>query len=75
MEKLKALGKGIMTEFREVFKPIPHIDELPDDVYCCIKLKDASKSVQTRSYSTLRKYKEAWATLIKQHLDAGRIRL
>ena len=28
----------------------------------------------TRSYSTPRKYKEAWAILIQQHLDAGRIR-
>ena len=27
----------------------------------------------TRSYSTPRKYKKAWATLIQQHLDAGRI--
>ena len=28
----------------------------------------------TRSYSTPRKYKEAWAILIQQYLDAGRIR-
>ena len=43
------------------------------DVYCCIKLKEASKTVQTCSYSTPKKYKEAWATLIQQHLDASRI--
>jgi hypothetical protein len=30
--------------------------------------------VKTRSYTTPRKYREAWAILIKQHLDAGRIR-
>jgi len=61
-------------EFKDVFSEIPHLDELPTDVYCRIKLKDASKSVQTRTYSTLRKYREAWAVLIQQHLDAGRIR-
>ena len=27
----------------------------------------------TKSYSTPRKYKEAWAILIQQHLDAGGI--
>jgi len=43
-------------------------------VYCRIRLKDATKCVQTRTYSTPRKYREAWATLIQQHLDAGRIR-
>jgi len=43
------------------------------DVYCRIKLKDAYKTVHTHSYSTPRKYKEAWAILIQQHLDAGRI--
>jgi hypothetical protein len=73
MEKLKALGKDIMTEFKEVFELIPHINKLPTEVYCRIKLKDTSKLVQTHSYSTPRKYKEAWATLIKQHLDAGHI--
>jgi hypothetical protein len=36
-------------------------------------LKDTTKTFATRSYSTPRKYKEAWATLIKQHLYAGRI--
>ena len=40
------------------------------EVYCCIQLKDASKTFITCSYSTPRKYKEAWAMLIQQHLDA-----
>jgi hypothetical protein len=47
---------------------------LPTDVYCRIKLKDASKTITTRTYTSPRKFKEAWATLIQQHLDAGRIR-
>jgi len=73
-EELQKLGDQMKCEFKDVFSEIPHIDELPTDVYCCIKLKDASKSVQTRTYSTPRKYREAWAVLIKQHLDVGRIR-
>src|ERR1700735_1675689 len=36
--------------------------------------RTSKKTVQTHSYSTPRKYKEAWAILIQQHLDAGRIR-
>ena len=73
-KELQLLGESLKTEFKDVFSEIPHIDELPTDVYCRIKLKDASKSIQTRTYSTPRKYREAWGTLIKQHLDAGRIR-
>src|SRR6202167_1497175 len=73
-KELQLLGESLKTEFKDVFSEIPHINELPTDVYCRIKLKDASKSIQTRTYSTPRKYREAWGTLIKQHLDAGRIR-
>ena len=61
------------TEFKDVFSEISHLDELPTDVYYHINLQDASKTVQTQSYSTPRKYREAWVTLIQQHLDAGRI--
>ena len=71
--KLTLLGAKVKEEYADVFDPIPHLDHLPNDVYCCIQLKDASKTINTRSYSTPRKYKEAWSTLIKQHLDAGRI--
>jgi hypothetical protein len=73
-DKLRALSSDIINKFPDVFSPIPHIDDLPTDVYCCIKLKDLDKMIHTRSYSCPCKYKEAWATLIQQHLDAGRIR-
>ena len=73
-QELQKLGVKIKEEFIDVFSEIPHLDELPTDVYCRIKLKDVSKMVQTRTYSTPRKYREAWAVLIQQHLDAGRIR-
>jgi len=70
-EQLDKLSDAVKTKSKDVFSPILHIDDLPDDVYCRIKLKDASKTFTTCSYSTPQKYKEAWATLIKQHLDAG----
>jgi hypothetical protein len=74
-EKLNTLGCEIMKEFDDVFKPIvPPVEQLPKDIVCRITLKDASKLITTRTYSTPRKYRDAWATLIKQHLDAGRIR-
>ena len=72
-EELLCLGEDLKKEFINVFSEIPHLNELPTDVYCHIKLKDASKTFQTRLYSTPRKYRDAWATLIQQHLDAGRI--
>lgn len=72
-EKLHGLEAKIKTEYKSVFEGIPQLDELPDNVHCCIKLKDANKTIVTRAYSTLRKYKEAWSVLIQQHLDAGRI--
>jgi hypothetical protein len=74
-EKLIKLGKQIKAEFADVFEPIPHVDRLPSDVQCQIKLKDATQTITTRTYSSPRKYRDAWSTLIQQHLDAGRIRL
>ena len=73
-ERLDQMLDVVKTKYSKVFNPIPHVDELPTDVYCHIKLKDINKTFTTHSYSSPRKYKEAWATLIQQHLDAGRIR-
>jgi hypothetical protein len=72
-EKLLKLGAEMKREFSDMFEPIPHADTLPCNVFCRIKLKDASQTIKTRSYSTPRKYRSAWETLIQQHLDAGRI--
>jgi len=57
-----------------VFDPLPHYDDLSDEIHCRVILKDVSKTITTRSYSCPRKYRDAWKTLIQQHLDAGRIR-
>jgi len=71
--ELQALGDTLIKEYSDVFAPIPHLDELPTDVYCQIKLKDATQTIKTRSYSCPRKYREAWQTLIQQHLNTGQI--
>lgn len=73
-EQLEHLGDVVKEKYKDIFMPIPHLNELPTDVYCRIKLKDAYQKITTRSYSTPRKYKEAWAMLIQQHLNVGRIR-
>ena len=61
------------TRFAKVFEPPPHADELPKKPLAHITLKDANKMIKTRNYPCPRKWKEAWHTLLQQHLDAGRI--
>src|SRR5882762_4244482 len=73
-EQLDKMSEAVKAKYSKVFNPIPHVDQLPTDVYCRIRLKDASKTINTRTYTSPRKYKAAWAELIQQHLDAGRIR-
>lgn len=64
----------VKESFPDLFKPIPHVSRLPDNVTASIKLKDANQVIASRTYSCPRKFKEAWHTLIQNHLAAGRIR-
>lgn len=64
----------ILKEFGDVFGDIPAVNQLPTDDLCTISLIDAEKTIKTRSYSSPRKYREAWRTIIDSHLAAGRIR-
>jgi hypothetical protein len=66
-------GSKLKAEFKCLFEPMPHVDELPTDVLCQIKLKDTEKTFQSCSYQSPRKYKDTWRVLIQSHLDAGRI--
>jgi len=63
----------LKSTFKEIFEPIPQIDELPTNIIAEIHLKNAEKIIKTCSYPSPQKYKEAWQILIQQHLDAGRI--
>lgn len=66
------------TELRQkysaVFEPLPHTNELPIEPVARIQLKDPNTSIKTRNYACPRKWKDAWHTLLHQHLEAGRIR-
>ncbi|KAF7339146.1 Reverse transcriptase-RNase H-integrase [Mycena venus] len=73
-DELNKKAEALKREYSTIFEPVPHVDLLPTDVYCEIKLKKADIQFQTRSYQSPRKYKEAWQTLIQGHLDAGRLR-
>jgi hypothetical protein len=73
-EKFGYLEKDFLSEFKDVFEPLPHVDKLPRNVTARIKLKNAEQTIKTRTYACPRKFCEAWQTLIQQHLDAGRIR-
>ena len=64
----------LRKKFSVVFEPLPHADELPEQPVARIKLKDPESTIKTRNYPCPRKWKEAWHTLLQQHLDAGRIR-
>jgi hypothetical protein len=64
----------MLNDFKCVFEPIPHYDNLPTEIVAEIKLIDPSKAIKTRNYPCPRKYKESWHTLIQQHLKNGVIR-
>lgn len=72
--KLSDHGDKIKADFPRLFDELPHGRDLPTDIYCRIKLKSAEQTIKTRSYSSPRKYRDAWRTLIDQHLESGRIR-
>ena len=74
-DQLEKHGDDIKKDFRPIFEPIPHVDDLPRDYMARIKLKEAERTIINRTYPCPRKYKEAFQMLIQQHLDAGWIQL
>ena len=73
-EKMASQEATLKTEYEDIFEPIPHANELPRDVVAEIQIKNAEKTIKSRSYPSPQKCKEAWRILIQQHLNAGRIR-
>ena len=47
VESLAKRDAEARKEFKQVFEPIPHVNELPTDVYASIKLKDAEKTIKS----------------------------
>jgi len=50
LEKLEKHEKDLKSAFSAIFEPIPHIDELPHMPIVEIRLKDASKVIETHTY-------------------------
>ena len=73
-ETLAKHNKEMRLRFEKIFGPMPHVDELPDQPRARIKLIDPDLLLKTRNYPCPRKWKEAWHELLKQHIEAGRIR-
>ena len=72
-DQLKCMGSKVFSKYKPAFKPIPHVNNLPTDMYCQIQLKDATRLIATQSYSSPQKYCEAWWTLLQHHKDTGQI--
>jgi Reverse transcriptase (RNA-dependent DNA polymerase) len=67
--------KQLKAKFSDCFPTdIPPVHEMPSNVYHRFKLKNPTKLVKCCAYACPRKYREAWHTLLDQHLAAGRIR-
>ena len=50
------------------------VNELPDHIYHCIKLKNLDLVMKQRAYATPKKYHKPWKRVLDTHLAAGRIR-
>ena len=61
----------LKKEFKDIFEPILHIDQLPTTETACIKLKDEYKKIANRTYSVPRQFRESFAILIQKRLDSG----
>lgn len=74
-QQLDACADCIRADYADCFpEDIPHVRNLPDDVFHRFRLKDPEKPLKVRQYGCPRKWLQPWQTLLQQHLDAGRIR-
>ena len=75
MAELRHLNESFKTKDKDRFlTDIPHVQDLPMDVYHHIELQPGAPVSIVHAYGCPRKYRAGWKTLIKQHLAAGRIR-
>ena len=72
-DKLCDLNAKFKEMFCNRFDEIPHTNRLPTTVYHRLSMKDTQACITCQGNSMPRKYKDTWDTLIKEHLDTGRI--
>ncbi|KAJ8455559.1 hypothetical protein ONZ51_g12409 [Trametes cubensis] len=73
-EQLSREDAEMKKRFADCFPAdIPHLDDLPSDIFHEINLKNANMTIIRRQYNCPKKYREAWKTLLQQHqrLQAG----
>jgi hypothetical protein len=70
-ERYIEMRKQIKEEFKDLFEPIAHIEELPENVYAKIELLNPKKIIYARQYSCPRRYRESFKKLLDKRLHAG----
>ena len=50
-ERLLAIEYSIKNNFKPLFQPIPHVNQLPTDVMANINFKNAYNTIKNRTYS------------------------
>jgi hypothetical protein len=74
MAELLHLDGAFKKKYKDRFPTnIPHVRNLPTNVYHHIELRPGAPISVARAYGCPRKYRAGWKTLIEQHLAAGRI--
>lgn len=74
LEQLKAEDAAMKTRYVDLFPDdIPHVNQLPTDVWHDINLKDANLTIVCRQYDCPKRYRDTWKTLLDQHINTGRL--
>ena len=66
-----SLESELKDNFKDIFKPIPHVNDLPMSETAQIQLKDAYRTISTHTYPCPHQYKEAFQKLLQLQLDSG----
>ncbi|KAG6839221.1 hypothetical protein H0H87_001365 [Tephrocybe sp. NHM501043] len=70
--RLQELNMWLKEEYVDRFADhLPHIRNLPDDVYHCIELIPGTTFTPSKGYNCLKKYRNTWNSLIEDHLSNG----
>ncbi|KAG9221808.1 hypothetical protein CCMSSC00406_0006751 [Pleurotus cornucopiae] len=71
--QLKQLDLEMKKKYSNLFKDLPPVHQLPNQVYHKFRLKDANKVVNRQGYSCPRKEQDAWKTLLDEFLTSGKL--
>ncbi|KAF9501794.1 hypothetical protein BDN71DRAFT_1500814 [Pleurotus eryngii] len=72
-EQLLRMDVALKKKFSNLFKDLPPVHRLPDQVYHKFCLKDANKVMNKWGYTCLRKICDAWKILLDEALASGKL--